>query len=129
MEEVVVASVGMEGLGTLISMVALAINILVVLVGGAWKLGRVELALREAIAHSEQEVEARIDRNSREFGEVASALRAKITEVELYTRDNFIRRDAFLATYSETRTDLKQVEKTVAELVRAVTALAAKNGN
>lgn len=122
------AAVDVSSLGTLISMAALAINILVVFIGGAWKLGRVELALRDAIALSAQEVESRVDRNSREFGEVVAALRAKITEVELFTRDTFIRRDTFMLTAAETKSDLKAVELSVAELTRAVAALVAKNG-
>ena len=127
MEEVVVAgAVEIGSIGVLVSIAALVVNVLVVVVGGAWKLGRVELALRDAITESKREVEDRLDKNSREFGEVAAALRAKIAEVELYTRDNFVRRDAYISAYAETRTDIRHVELAIVELTKAVAALVVK---
>jgi hypothetical protein len=63
-------------------------NLIVLAIGGTWALGRqsnkLEMALRD-----EHEI------FRREFGESLSALRQKINDVELWSRDEFIRREDF----------------------------------
>jgi hypothetical protein len=85
----------MAGIGA----VGLVIQIIVLAAGGAWKLSRVEKSLLEAFgsalkAHRD-EVDAETDQLRRELGETITALRAKITEIELYCRDTFVRRESF----------------------------------
>lgn len=47
------------------------------------------------IASMERAMDLKITDESRNAGESDAALRQKIVEVELYTRDNFVRRDEF----------------------------------
>jgi hypothetical protein len=79
--------------------VGLIIQIIVLAVGGTWKLSGIEKSLSAtfsaALKEHREKVDEEIDRARREFGETVTALRAKITEVELWARDNFVRRDSF----------------------------------
>jgi hypothetical protein len=84
-----------DNIGPLVAVAAFALNFIGTLVAGIWKLSRLEVSLNAAIDASGKEIDERIERQSREFGEVASALRAKITDVELYVRDTYVRRDSF----------------------------------
>lgn len=59
------------------------------------ELAAAELKLSKAIADSKNEIDERVDRQGRDFGEVAIALRNKIHEVEMWSRDNFVRGDNF----------------------------------
>lgn len=74
--------------------------------GLAWRFSRVEKAIIEQIVRTKEEIEEKLaderrqfdlvlDRTRRDFGETAAALRTKIQEVELFTRDTFMRRDSF----------------------------------
>lgn len=80
---------------TVILFIGIGINLLVTAIVGTWKLSRVELAIRQSIASSRAEIDERIEAIRREFGETGHALREKIAQVELYTRDTFVRRDSF----------------------------------
>ena len=71
------------------------LNVVVLPIAGLWKLTRVEVALRDAIAASREETDSRIERHKREVGETISAIREKVREVELFSRDTFMRRDSF----------------------------------
>lgn len=68
------------------------------------------------IDETAQDLEDKIDRHSREFGETASALRAKIQEVELWSRDNFVRRDSFYKLTDELKADIKAVGADVKQM-------------
>lgn len=61
-------------------------------------------AIRKEVAQLLLDVKLHVDDDARnfeavrrEFGEVATALRTKVQEVELYTRDNFVRRESLQA--------------------------------
>lgn len=71
-----------------------------------WKATRIEAALREAITESRAEVDDRIGRQYREFGESiagvrqginleTAALRREAGEDRVFVRDTFMRRDSF----------------------------------
>jgi hypothetical protein len=85
----------MAGIGA----VGLVVQIIVLAAGGAWKLSRVEKSLLEAFGSAlkvhRDEVDAETDRLRRDFAETVTALRQKITEIELYARDTFVRRESF----------------------------------
>lgn len=94
--------------------------------GGVWKLTRVEVSIRGALAKNRQETDDKInvevgklraelrddhEEFSRQWGDGLLAMRTKITEVELasekkfagielWNRDNFVRRDDFGAIIS-----------------------------
>lgn len=54
-------------------------------------------------AHADEDA-ARFEQVRRETGEVVSAIRTKLTEVEIYARDTFVRRDSFAAALSQQQT-------------------------
>lgn len=73
------------------------------------KLSQVEGSLRAAIESSRREIDGRIDAQSREFGETVSALRQKIHEVEIWSRDTFMRADGFYKVKDELTGEIKAV--------------------
>ncbi len=84
-----------ESPAVVVALLGLAFNLLVTVIGGVWKLSRLELALRGAIDESTKEVDERIDRHVRYFGEAVAAVRQKVVEVEIFARDTFVRKDEF----------------------------------
>lgn len=100
----------MDG-NTLVVVAAFIVNLIVCTVHATWALARIESALRKDIQTSRDETDGRIDRQSREFGETAAAIRQKVTEVELYIRDNFVRKPSFEAVMGRIEADLKELGK------------------
>src|SRR5882672_919634 len=100
-----------EHLGAIVALCALAFSILTAILANQSRLaanqsrlamsqmrtalGELELKVAAAINKSKEDVEERIDRQGREFGETVIAIRQKITEVEIWSRDTFVRRDSF----------------------------------
>ena len=98
-----------EHTGVVIAICAVVLNILVTVIGGIWKLSRVELALRDAIDTSGREIDERIDEQGRRFGENIYAIREKIKEVELYIRDNYVQHESFYTVKDDLGSDIKQL--------------------
>lgn len=73
------------------------------------EIAKITLDLTKAITALARELDDRIDSHRREFGETAAALRAKITEVEIWARDNFVRRDSFYKVTGDLSTDIKDM--------------------
>lgn len=99
----------MMDVGTWVALGAFALNLVGTLVGLIWKLSRVEVSLRQTIQAERKEIDKDLEKQSREFGETAAALRQKVTEVELYMRDNFVRRDGFYKVRDELSQDIKHL--------------------
>lgn len=77
----------------LVALGGLLVNLLVTVVGGVWKLSRMELTLREAINNASRDTDEQIERHVRYFGETVAAVRQKIVDVEIFARDTFVRKD------------------------------------
>lgn len=90
-----------------IAVAAFVVNLLVLVIGGTWRLSRMEVALRDEISKSRAEIEERQDRLSRECGESVAAVREKIREVELFCRDTYVRRDSFYKVADEFSAGMK----------------------
>ena len=79
---------------------AFAFNLIIFIGGGSWKAARMESSLQhgftQALTAHRREIDDELDRVRREFGEGLTALRQKTVEIELYTRDTFVRRESFL---------------------------------
>lgn len=110
---------------------AFAVNIAVMLVGGGIAYARQEARMQALVAEVEKALEKKIDNMIaeqskasaqvqkeanegikiaiREFGETATAIRQKITEVELFMRDNYIKRDSFYHGISELANNVKNL--------------------
>jgi len=62
-----------------------------------------------AMAALERDIRDELVENSRSFGETASALRQKITETELWNRDNFVSKQTFNSVITDMRRSLEQL--------------------
>jgi hypothetical protein len=78
-----------------IGIATVVVNILVLSVGGTWKISELKASLVKAISDSKDLVEQKQDKHEQYIGETISAIREKIREVELYVRDTYMRRDSF----------------------------------
>lgn len=95
------------------------INIVVLAGGGVWKLSRVEASIRESMSDHREDMDKELGTVRREFGEVATALRQKIHEVETWSRDEFVRKKSFDVVIDGLRGDLKSIgDKIEARLLR-----------
>src|SRR5260221_147361 len=100
---------------SIIAIAAFILNLLVLTVGGTWKLSQLDASLLKAISKARDEIEERQDRLSRECGETVAAVREKIVQVELYCRDNFIRRDGFYKVRDEIATNVKELRTEIVD--------------
>lgn len=93
---------------------AFALNAVVTTAAVTWKLSRVELALSAQITKERKEIDEHIEQMSREFGETVHAMRQKIHEMEVWNRDNFVRRDGFYIVKDELTSAIRSVEALIA---------------
>lgn len=91
----------------IIALGSLAFNMIAAIVALTWGLGRVRDAVRDEIDANRDRFDADIDNLGRSFGETAAAIREKVREVELFTRDTFIRRDSFYKSWELLSADMK----------------------
>lgn len=73
-------------------------------------------ALREKVDELTRTHGDLIDRRSREIGDSLAAIRQKITDVELWNRDNFVKRDDFALAMKELKDSNMRLEKLVADV-------------
>lgn len=100
------------------------VNLLTMLVGGGRKLGHFEQSFKQtlterlieqkeqftaALTAHRREIDEESDRIRRDFGETVLALRQKLTDVEIFCRDTFVRRESFY-----------EVTKGLADSVKAI---------
>lgn len=78
--------------GTAVAAVGLAIRV-------TWSLSRIEKSLRDDmrkdVSRLEREAVVRGESYRQEFGETAAAIRQKIHDVEVFSRDHFVSKDTF----------------------------------
>ena len=79
------------GLGVL----GFVVNTLVLAITGVNKLTQTETSIRSAITSQRENIDDEFLQVRREWGETVSAIRQKVTDVELYVRDNYVRKDVF----------------------------------
>lgn len=128
----------MTDLATLAILIAAAtfvMNIILAVRKGQWglpdRLNQLETRIMAAVKdhrdhtdtvldQSRQELDAAIEKSSREFGETVHAMQNKIQQLELWMRDTFVRRDSFMVVIKETR---DTIEKQGAVLERGLEKL------
>jgi len=79
----------------LIAAISLLLNVIVAAVGLTWGIAKIRETVRDEIEEHKVIVEGKIESLRSNTGEMGAALRSKITEVELFMRDTFVRRDSF----------------------------------
>lgn len=92
--------------GTAVAAVGLAIRV-------TWSLSRIEKSLRDDmrkdVSRLEREAVVRGESYRQEFGETAAAIRQKIHDVEVFSRDHFVSKDTF-------ETVINRFERTVEKM-------------
>lgn len=124
MEPFHVLTIGLGVLGFFLQALVLAVT-------GTRALGRMEAGLRDAISEHRTQIDTEIggmrrdltadaDRVRREAGEATAALRAKIHEVEerirdveVWARDEFIRKESFLLVTGEVKAAMAKQTETI----------------
>lgn len=86
---------------------SIVLNIVVAAVGLTWGIAKLRDAIRDEIDEHRDQTEHKIDTLRLNVGEMGTALRTKISEVELFSRDTFMRRDSFYKTIEMLSADLK----------------------
>lgn len=71
------------------------------------RISQVESKNTEKLSQNESKIDDLISKQYHDFGESLTAIRTKITEVELYGRDNFVRREGFYAVQKQLTDDMK----------------------
>lgn len=66
-----------------------------IIAGGTWALSQLKASVIAALTEHQKETDAEFAVVRREIGETGAALRQKINEVELWARDNYVRREGF----------------------------------
>lgn len=81
-------------------------------IGGTWKLAQMEARIIKTITLHRAEIDVHMDKIAgeavmradsvrREFGETVGAMQKKIQEIEIWSRDMFVRRDSFYKVTDE----------------------------
>lgn len=90
--------------GEILALIAVATNLIAAVIGLTWGLSKVKDQLEEKLEHQlVQKIQVLIQssiseselKQERVFGEVSSALREKIIQVEFFVRDNYVRQKDF----------------------------------
>lgn len=92
--------------GTALAVVGYAIKL-------TWQASRVEKSMRDdfqrGISRLEQEARDRGETYRSEFGETCAAIRQKIHDVEVFSRDHFVSKDSFDAIISRFERNLEKM--------------------
>lgn len=111
-----------------IALAGLTLNILVAVVGLTWGVAAIKTAVRDEIASHREKIDIEIEKLRLNTGEIGAALRQKITEVELYSRDTFMRRDSFYESLKGYGADMRsQFDKIEQRLERMESKIDSKS--
>jgi biopolymer transport protein ExbB/TolQ len=85
----------------------LAFNLIAAVIALTWGLARVRDTVRDEIDSKRNKLEEAIDHLGHRYGETFSAIRQKISEIELYGRDTYQRRDSAKENIERFGADIK----------------------
>lgn len=77
------------------AIISVIISTIVLSITGTWKISAAKEDILTRININSKETDQDFQVIRHEFGETVGAIREKITQVELYVRDNYVRRDSF----------------------------------
>lgn len=72
-------------------------------------LGSIEDQLRVAITVGDEKIDEKINRTYRDFGETVAAQRERMTQFEIYVRDNYVSKPDLSTQLGEIRSDIRQI--------------------
>ena len=97
-----------------VALATLVLSFVMSAISGTWILGKSRNKLTEKIDEARLELERKIDHETdqavHDFGETVSAIRAKINEMELWNRDNFVNKTTFNVVLTQLRSDSERLE-------------------
>lgn len=85
-----------------------------------WQISRIQISLKDELAQQSKErvaminslrdeLEQRQDSLMRDIGETIAALRQKLHQTEIWSRDTFVRRETFISVLGENKTSLVEL--------------------
>jgi Tfp pilus assembly protein PilX len=104
-----------------VALAAMVVNLIVAIGGGIWalahsrnstdeKIATKEKAVGVDLADLERRMRDEISDSSRTFGETVAAIRQKVTETELWNRDNFVSKTTFQNVVSDMKRSWERFE-------------------
>lgn len=97
-----------------VAITGLLLNILIAVVGVTWGISRIRDAVRGEIDAHRDRFNVDIDDLRKAFGETGAALRQKISEVELYAANQYVRREGFYEVQKQLAGDIKAMSEQIA---------------
>jgi hypothetical protein len=82
-------------------------------VGATWGISRSEKSLKEEDAKLHKYTDEELAKVRREFGETATAIRHKLHEIELWSRDHFVLRPSFDVALGHVTHAIQQMEEKI----------------
>lgn len=90
------------------------LTFVIAVITATWALGRDRAALGREIEEAKSELKTLIDNEIdaavHSFGETISAIRQKMTDIELWNRDNFVGKDTFKMAFDQLRQSWQRLE-------------------
>lgn len=65
------------------------------IIAGTWQLGKMRDELRDTMLDQKEDIEKQIMLMRQQVGETIAAIREKTNQIELYIRDNYVRKETF----------------------------------
>lgn len=116
-----------EHIGTIAVIAGFILHFLATLIGGISALSQLKASVLEAISDHSKETETKFAIMRHETGEMGAALRQKITDVEIWGRDNFVRREGFYKVKEDLTQSIKELGDNIeSRLVRMETKIDSK---
>ena len=97
----------------IIAALGLGINVIVLVVTVTVAISNLKLSIVTSIESAKEELEQKLYASENANGETARVLRTKINEVELYLRDNYVRRDSFALVQQQISKDFANFSERV----------------
>ena len=101
---------------------AFIVAVLSMVVAGIMRVAGVERAIDSKVHEAKVELLEKSDDDARMVGEIGAALRQKVTEVELWARDTFVRRDEFKASVDQVNRNIDSLRSSTEVAMKAFDA-------
>jgi methyl-accepting chemotaxis protein len=96
-----------EHAGAIVAILAFLLQLILIAIGGTRALAKMEAAILAQLNAHQKDTDDEFGKVRNEFGETGKALREKINQVELFLRDNYVRRDSFYKVNDDTQASIK----------------------
>jgi hypothetical protein len=97
-----------------VALATLILSFVMSAISGTWILGKSRSKLSEKIDEARLDLERKIDQEidtvNRNFGETVTAAKTKMTEMELWGRDNYVNKATFNVVMAQLRSDSERLE-------------------